>query len=289
VNEPTENTPAEQSEPPGKFRRATAWLRDTWSANTTFLAAGFGITAACLIVLVVLQAVELHKRYPITNWGDIPTAFGAVATLSAVAVALWQSIVIGRQAKREGIEAAQRFERELTSARELHAAEMTAADERHKAELEAQRKIAREQRVHLREQEFKLALIRVSRAATAYTHELATLVAETSRIVSLSTRQERDDALKPISKKLGALADDLHIEISGAHMLTNNEQLHATLDRITATGMQGPMAEVNFRNIAVMEGQTPNPAPIFMVQQALQQVIGETRRLAGDLLVTGWD
>lgn len=88
----------------------------------------------------------------------MPEAFAAAGTLLAVVVALWQSTVIRRQAEKEAKDAANRFEKELTSARDLHAAEMEAADDRHKAELESQREIARVQRVHMLEQEFKLAV-----------------------------------------------------------------------------------------------------------------------------------
>lgn len=211
MTEQTGSSPVEQPEPSDKwYRKVTAWR---------FIAAVFGIATAVLILLLVKQAVELHGRYTITNWGNVAEAFGAAGTLLAVAVALWQSIVIRRQAQQEAKDAADRLERELK-----------AADKRHKTELDAQREIARVQRLHQREQEFKLALIRVSRAASAYIHELATLVAETPGIVTLPTRQVRDDALKPISKQLGALALDLSAEISGAHMLTNNDQLHDALD-----------------------------------------------------------
>ena len=267
MTEQTGSSPVEQPEPSDKwYRKVTAWR---------FIAAVFGIATAVLILLLVKQAVELHGRYTITNWGNVAEALGAAGTLLAVAVALWQSIVIRRQAQQEAKDAADRLERELK-----------AADKRHKAELDAQREIARVQRLHQREQEFKLALIRVSRAASAYIHELATLVAETPRIVTLPTRQERDDALKPISKQLGALALDLSAEISGAHMLTNNDQLHDALDVVNDAALKGPRSEIDYRNSAVWEGQVPNQAPIFMVMDELPRVIGDARRLAGELLVT---
>lgn len=262
-----------------------AWCRDTWSANASYFAVVLGIAAASLLLTVAVQAVELHRRYPLTNWGTVPEAFAAVGTVLAVVVALWQSTVIRRQAEREATDG---FAEELTSAREIHAAEMKAADVRHKAELEAQREIARVQRVSLLEQEFKLALIRVSKAASAYTHELATLIAETSRFLKQPTQQGRDDALKPISKQLGARAHDLTAEISGAHMLTNNDDLHAALDRVTAAAIKGPASELTYKN-TVVSGKTPNPAPLFMVMEELPRVIGDARRLAGRMLVTGWN
>jgi hypothetical protein len=129
----------------------------------------------------------------------------------------------------------------------------------------------------------------VSRAAGACTHELATLVAETSRIVNGPTRQERDDALKPISKQIAARVHDLSAEIWGAHMLTNNDQLHDALDRINAAALKGPEAEMAYRNTAVNHGNTPMATPIFMAMEELQRVIGDAGRLAGRLLVTGSD
>ena len=286
MSEASENTPATQPEPPRNwYQKAVSWC----STNASWLVPASAILTLILILIVVKQIVELHGQYTETNWGNVAEAFGAAGTLLAVVVALWQSTVIQHQPEREATDAAQRFEQELTSARGLHVAEMKAADDQHKAELEAQREIARVQRVSLLEQEFKLALIRVTRAASAYTHALATLIAETPRIISGTTRQERDDALKPISKELAAAVHDLNAEISSAHMLTNNDQLHDALDRITATAMKGPKAELDFRNTAVMAGQHPNEAPIFMVMQELHQVIGDVRRLAGGILVTGMD
>lgn len=275
----------ETPEPPSRYRKVITWL----SNNASALSAGFAITTACLILIVVLQTVELHRRYPLIQWGSVAEAFAAGGTVLAVAVALWQSIVIGRQAKQEGIEAAQRFERELTSARELHAVEMKAADDRHKAELEHQRELARVQRVHLREQEFKLALIRVSRAASAYTHELATLVAETQRITSLSTRQERDDAIKPIAKRMNLASHDLGLEVGGAHMLTNNDLIHSSLDPIMEAATEATTAAHEYENTVIMAGQSPNPLAIYMAMEKVNRVVGDARRLAGELLVTGWD
>lgn len=198
-----------------------------------------------------------------------------VASFGAVAVALWQSVVIRQQAKADAAEAAKRFGDELKAAKdrtiqEVQAAEqrtqkeLDAANERHGIEMEQQREIARIQRIHLREQEFKLALIRVSRAATAYTHELATLVETGSRVVAMSQRQERADALRPVSKRLGALMDDLSVEIAGAHMLTNNDRLHDALDRVNAEAMRGPEGEIQYRNTVIMAGQVGNEAPSWL-------------------------
>ena len=262
---------------------------DTWSANATYLAAGFGITTACLVLLVVLQAVELHQEYRNTTWGSVAEGFAAVGTVLAVAVALWQSTVVRRQAEQEATEAANRFQRELDAANDRHRAELEAQRELARVQVEAQVELARVQRVYLREQEFKLALIRVSRAANAYTHELATLIEEGRRAAELPEKRDREDALLANSKKLGVLAEDFALEVQGAHMLTNKDELHDALDRVNAAGLAGPYAEMAVRNPIIQEGRFPEPIPIFQVMSQLQHVLGDARRLAGDLLDTGWD
>jgi hypothetical protein len=280
----------------GAFR---ARFSKAWADSKGYLAAVFGVAVVALIVLVVIQAVAIRRSYTEIPWGSVSEGFGAVGTVLAVAVALWQSVVIRRQANEDAIAAAKRFQDEVDAAnartvQEVDAAErrsqveLAAAAERHKVELDAQRELARIQREHLQEQEFKRALIRVSRAASLYTQELATLVSETNRVVGLSTRQERDDALKPVSRRLGALVVDLGMEITGAGMFTNSDELRKALDRVTEQALAGPVAEIDFRNTATMAGQTPNQAPIFMVMDRLPRVIGEVRALAAKLLVTGW-
>lgn len=309
-----QNEAQEEPAPPAPAAPPRKWyqkIRDAWLANARYLAAVFGILTVSLIPLVVLQTFELHQQYPITNWGNVPEAFAAVGTLLAVVVALWQSTVIRRQAEQDATEAAGRFTRELDAARELHDEEMTAAKDRHDAELEAQRvlhaeqmqaadarhetevaaqrEIALTQRRYQREQEFKLALNRISRAASAYTYELATLIEETPRIVTLSTRQERVDAFRPVSKKLGALVHDLANEIQGAHLLTNNDRLHNALNRIAATAENGPRSEIAYRNEATYQAQVPNQVPIFQLMDRLPRVITDASRLAAELLTTGWE
>lgn len=252
-----------------------------------------------MLVIGVCQSLNLMERYPVIEWGSLGDAFAAAGTLLAVIVALWQSVVLRRQAKEEAKDAAARFQAEIDAAnnrtvQEVEAAEdrsqreLDAAAGRHAAELETQREVARIQRVHLSEQEFKVAMTRIARAASAFTHELATLIAETQRIIGLVGRQARDDEIKPIARRMNLAAQALTIEISGAHMLTNNDQLHAALDPIVAAGARGVIAANDYENTVIMSGQTPNAVPVYMSMEEINRAVGDATRLAGQLLVTGW-
>ena len=185
--------------------------------------------------------------------------------------------------------AKERMETELSAARERLNTELEAAENRHRIELDHQRELARVQRVHLREQEFKLALIRVTRAVNAVTHMLATLTEEASRVVDIPDRQDREDALLAISEKLGILIQDVVVEVSGAHMLTQNDALHEALNQVLAAVMSTPIAEMAIRDVVIQRARMPQPNPVPRAQQAMQAAVGDARQMAGDLLVTGWD
>jgi hypothetical protein len=247
------------------------------------------LVVLALLVVVVVQAIEVHRSYPITSWGNVADGFAAVGTFLAVVVALWQSVIVRRQAEHEAKDAAQRFREEFDAAESRHNAQLATQQELAQAQLPAQVEQARVQRVHLREQEFKLALIRLSRAANLYTHELATLIEQGRRVSELPGRRQREDALLPLSKRLGLLAKDVSLEISGAHMLTQNDTLHEALNAVNAVTIRGVEAEVEVRAPIIDRGVVPNPAPTFQFMDAIQTVLGQVRQLAGDLLVTGWE
>jgi hypothetical protein len=242
-----------------------------------------------LLVVVVIQAIALHHTYPITSWGNVAEGFAAVGTFLAVVVALWQSVIVRRQAEQDAKDAAERFREELDAAEARHKVQLVAQRELAQSQLGAQMEQARVQRVHLREQEFKLALIRVSRAANLYTHELATLIEQGRRAADLPEKREREDALLPLSKRLGLLAKDVSLEISGAHMLTQNDTLHEALNDVNAVSIRGVAAEIQVRGPIIDQGVMPNPAPIFQFMEAIQRVLNQVRQLAGNLLVTGWE
>lgn len=284
----------------GAWRRFAQWWRTDWATSKGDVAVIASLLTLCLLVVVGIQAIELGQKYPVIDWGSVSDAFAAVGTVGAVVVALWQSVVIRRQAKEAAAESAEQLEAEIAAANARTIQEVEAAErrfhrqqeadaKRHEAELETQRELARVQRVHLREQEFKVAMTRVARAASSFTHELATLLSETQHIVALPTRQERDDAVKPIARRMNLASHTLAIEISGAHMLTNNDQLHASLDPILQAGINGTVSANEYENTMIMAGETPNAVPIISAMEAINRVVGDANRLAGQLLVTGWD
>lgn len=277
----------------------TIW-RKRWAAWKGALALTFGVVTVALTITVVVQAIEIMLPHTKVLWGSISEALAAIGTLLAVGVALWQSSVIRRQAEHDASDTARRFAAEIEAAnnrtiQEVEAAEqrsqreLEAAAKRHEAELASQREVARVQRVHQREQEFKVAVTRVARAVSSYTHELATLISRTRAIVALPTREERDDAVAPIAKSLNLATHVITIEIAGARMLTNNEQLQTALDPILHAGVVSVANADEYENILIIGGQTPNEAPIYSVMEALNAAVGNVTKLAGQLLLTGWD
>ncbi|MUM16250.1 hypothetical protein BI330_07720 [Mycobacterium sp. CBMA 623] len=227
--------------------------------------------------------------HPKIDWGSVSDAFAAGGTIFAVVVALWQSVIVRRQAKDEANEAADRFKQELVAAEDRHKTELSAQRELAKTQVDAQVELARIQRVHLREQEFKRSLIRVSRAGSTYTHELATLIEEGRRAAELPDRRAREDALRPLSKQLGMLAQTFVLEISGAHMLTQDYTLHEALNAVNLVALGGPSVEMAFRNPIINEGRMPEPTQLFQVMNAVHTALNHARQLAADRLHTGWD
>lgn len=269
--------------------RVSARVRRTWRSNASQLALALALTTGLLVSICVLQALQLLRVHPKIDWGSVSDAFAAAGTILAVVVALGQSVIVRRQAEQEAIEAGKRFKEELDAAEERHKAELEAQHELARSQVQAQVELARTQRVHLREQEFKRALIRVSRAASAYTHELATLIEDGRRVAELPERSERVDALRPISKQLGLLAQAFVIEITGAHMLTQDHVLHEALNAVNFAALGGPPVEMAFRSPIINEGRMPEPSQLFQVMSSVQTALGQARQLAGDRLHTGWD
>ncbi|MEY8014882.1 hypothetical protein [Mycobacterium servetii] len=245
------------------------------------------------IATLLLLAVLLAWLLPTRPWDVAFQAarLSCLATFIAVFVALWQSVVIRSRAQDEVREAHERLRRELKAAEQRSARELDNVRELHRIELEAQREQARIQRVQLREQEFKLALIRVSRAVNDYTLELAILTERGHKVVTMPEKQEREDALAPNSKKLDSLLKNMQLEISAAHMFTRNKALHDCLDAVNATTVLGSHAEAMFREAVIRNCTMPRPVAeaIFRAMTTMQTATGNIRRLAGELLEAGWE
>jgi hypothetical protein len=239
-----------------------------------------------------------HYPFLADAWGTAAEWFSGAASLAAVVVALWQSVVIRNQAIKDAEDAAEQFQAEIDAAnqrtiKEVQAAELrsrtelAAADARHQAEMQQQQALAKIQRVAITEQEFKLALIRVSKAASAYSHELATLLAETERILKLATSNVRAEAIKPLAKKRNLAAHDLTLEVAGAHMLTNDQRMHRSMDPIITAGMAGTVAADAYE-ATVISGRMPSTDDVYSAMAALSDAVGDARKLAAEVLVTGW-
>lgn len=127
----------------------------------------------------------------------------------------------------------------------------------------------------------------------AYTQELATLLEQGRRVVRIPADQ-RADALLDVSKQLGRYVQDFNIELAGAHMLTQDDEIHEALNRVNAALMLGPEGEIAFRDavmnpVSEVRDATRAAAPIFMAMQEIQTRLAEARQLAGDKLIAGWD
>lgn len=286
MNEPPQpDPPAGQRDVPSGEAPPELRGRRRWSQCTALRM----VCGSAVFLLAVLLAWLLSAG----PWDVAPQAvrLSCLAAFGAVIVALWQSVVISRRAHEEAREARERLRHELTVAEQRSARELDNARELHRIELEAEREHARVQRVQLREQEFKLALIRVSRAVNDYTLELSKLTEQGHKVVTMPEKQEREDALAPSSKKLDSLLKNMQLEISAAHMFTRNKALRDALDAMNATTVLGSHAEVMFREAVIRNCTMSRPVAeaIFRAMTTMQTATGNIRRLAGELLETGWE
>ncbi|MDD4867824.1 MAG: hypothetical protein PHQ28_12120 [Mycobacterium sp.] len=244
---------------------------------------------AALLLTVLLAWLLLDRRWDIV--ASATARLPCLTTSIAVFVALWQSVVIRRQARDDAIAAHERLRHELEAAEQRSVRELDCVRQLHRMELEAHREQARIERVHLREQEFKLAVIRVSRATNDYTHELAILTERGHKVVMIPEKQEREDALAPNSKRLASLLKNMQLEISAAHMFTRNKALLDALDAVNATTVLGSHAEMLFRESVIGNCTMTHSVAeaIFRAMTTMQTATGNVRRLAGELLETTWD
>jgi hypothetical protein len=222
--------------------------------------------------------------------------FGASA-FSAVMVAMWQTLNIQRQAKQDAAEAAERLRQELAAAearsaeelehtRQLHLAERErhlAERERYRVEMEAHRELARAHHIHLLAQQQRQATVDVSRAVSTHTHMLAALWNEGANILRIEDRDEREQAMSPIFEQIGQVVNDFSVELANAHLLVEDDRLHAALNRVNEAVLMAISAAEDV-HVAVVEGRAVHPNPIPPVQLLMNQTAAEARHLAWDLL-----
>ena len=214
--------------------------------------------------------------------------FSGAGVFAAVAVALWQTLNIQRQAKRDAAEAAERLRTALAAAEARSAQELAQARELHKVEMQAQRELARVQRTHLVEQQQKQAVIDVSRAVSAHTQMLATLWNQGAGILCIADREEREQAMNPIFEQIGQVVNDFSVELGNAHLLVVDDRLHAALNRVNEAVLMAIRVAEDVHG-SVVDGRVPQPNPIPPVQRLMHQRAAEARHLAWDLLRAGLD
>ncbi|MGV0741405.1 hypothetical protein [Mycolicibacterium sp. XJ870] len=224
--------------------------------------------------------------------------FGAVVFV-VVMVTMWQTLTIGRQARQDAAEAAERLRKELAAADERsalelaltqkwHRAQMESQQKLHRAELAAQQELARIERGHLLEQLQKQAMIEVSRSVGAHTRMLATLWSEGARSLHIDDRDEREKAMNAIFGQISHVVNDVSVELDNAHLLSQDDRLHHALDRINEAVLMAIQVAQEL-HADVIDGRAPESNPIPAVQRLLQERSAEARRLAWSLLRTGLD
>lgn len=214
--------------------------------------------------------------------------FSGAGAFGAVAVAMWLTLNIQRQAKQDAADAAERLRRELAAAEERSTRELALTQTLHRAEMEAQRELARVQRVHLLEQQQKQAMIEVSRAVSAHTQSLATLWNQGAHILRIEDRDAREQAMNPVFEQIAHVVSDFSVELVNAHLFVEDDRLHDALNRVNEAALMAIRVAEDV-HVAVVEGCAPDPNPIPPVQRLMHRRAAEARRLAWDLLRTDLD
>ncbi|MDT5324061.1 MAG: hypothetical protein QOF25_1213 [Mycobacterium sp.] len=277
--------PAQQSQPdrrrPRRFGAIGVWRGISW------LVAGF---AGCLAIawFVLLSPGQAGSK---AEW-----FFGA-AVFCVVMVAIWQIVAIQRRANQDAAQAADRLRKELAAAEErsarelaltqtLHRAEIEARQKLHRAEMAAQRELARVERIHLRNQLQKQAMIEVSRAVNEHTQMLATLWNQGASILRIEHGDERELAMNPIFERIGQVVNDFSVELTNAHLLIEDDRLHQALNRVNEAALMAIRVAEDV-HVAVVDGRAPQSGIIPPVQRLMHTRAAEARRLAWDLLRNG--
>jgi hypothetical protein len=224
--------------------------------------------------------------------------FGAVV-FCVVVVTMWQTLTVQRQANQHAAQAAERLRSELVAAEErtareiamtqaLHRVEMEAREKAFRAEVEAQRELARIERMHLLNQLQKQAMVEVSRAVNGHTQMLATLWNEGARILRIEDRDEREQAMNPIFEQISRVVNDFSVEVSNANVLIEDDRLHGALNQVNEAAVMAIKVAEDVHD-AVVDGRTPKTDSIRTVQRIMQTRAAEARSLAWELLRNGLD
>jgi hypothetical protein len=153
----------------------------------------------------------------------------------------------------------------------------------HRAEIEAQRELARVDRIHLLAEQQKHAIIDVSRAVSAHARMLATLWNRGASILSIEDRDARAEALNPIFEQIGLVVEDFSVEVANAHQLVDDDRLHEALSRVNEAVLMAIRVAEEVHE-AVVEGRGPRPNAIGAVQRLMYERAAQARHLAWDLL-----
>jgi hypothetical protein len=274
ASDPTE--PTQQHEP---GRRGPSWFAavDSWR-GIGWLACGVAV-GLVLVWFIFLSRWEIGSK---AEW------FSGAGVFGAVAVAMWQTLNIQRQAKQDAADAAERLRKELAAAEERSTRELALTQTLHRVEMDAQRELARVERVHLLDQQQKQAMIEVSRAVSAHTQSLATLWNEGAHILRIEDRDEREQAMNPVFEQTAQVVSDFSVELVNAHLFIEDDRLHQALNRVNEAALMAIRVAEDV-HVAVVEGCAPHPNPIPPVQRLMHRRAAEARRLAWELLRTGLD
>ena len=211
--------------------------------------------------------------------------FGAVV-FCVVLVSMWQTVNVQRQANENAAQAAERHRIDIAALAERSARELAHLQTMHRAEMEAQRELARIERVHLVNHLQKQAMIEVSRSVGEHTHMLATLWNQSANILTIEDRDEREQAMSPIFAQISQTVNDFSVELANAHLLVDDDGLHAALDRVNEAALMAIRVAEEV-HVAVVDGHAPEANPIAPVALQMHARAAEARRLAWDLVRSG--
>ncbi|MBL1079473.1 hypothetical protein JK358_34215 [Nocardia sp. 2] len=235
--------------------------------------------------IATLATFLVRSRWEVGSKAEWVAGLGA---LSAVVVALWQTIRIQKQAAEDAQEAATRLRQELDAATDRMNTQLQQTRELHAAELDSARALARVQRIHLWEQEQKQAITQVVRAMHQFSDTVPELWQMAVDISALPTREERGRAFRPIDKKIGQAAKKFSIEADMAALIIDDPQVLDTL-RDLGLALESTVVQTLAVREKVEAGQTPNIPQLMAQQEAMFRAATSALHTASIRLRTGLD